>query len=48
MLPDTCRDGMDCPHYHWCNENKHEDEPCFLEDRMPRHDVPLDKIITDD
>jgi hypothetical protein len=48
-LPNDCPDGMDCPNWEWCQEFIHSiEDPCPLENPHYDHNVPLDKIITDD
>jgi hypothetical protein len=46
-MDDNCPDGLDCPMYHDCHEDKEPGETCPLLDQQYDRDVPLDKIIND-
>jgi hypothetical protein len=43
---DNCPDGLDCPMYDECHEDKCPEDGCPLVEKFIEPTVPLDKIIT--
>ena len=48
MIPDDDCDGIDCPWWPICHDQKAADDPCPLLDRDTDPNKPLDKLIKEE